>query len=102
MKKTFYENSEQLLKNIIFSTIKPEDKIQVFLFGSRASNTARSRSDIDIALFAQKPLPIGLLSQLKEKIEESTIPYQVDLVDLATTSPEFRQKVISRGKLWTV
>lgn len=95
-----YQNSEQQLKNIIFGVIA-HNEIQVFLFGSRVKGTARSRSDIDIALLAKKPIPLSLMSLLKEKVEESTIPYQVDIVDLTTVSPTFRQKVLTEGKLWT-
>jgi len=94
------QNYEQQLKNIIFEVIA-QNKIQVFLFGSRATKTARSRSDIDIALSATKPISSSLISLLKEKIEESTIPYHVDIVDLNTVSQTFRNKVLTEGKLWT-
>lgn len=96
-----YQDSEQLLKNIIFDIID-RNQIKVFLFGSRAKGTARSRSDIDIALLSDQPLPLLLISQLKEKIEESTIPYQVDVVDLNAVSPTFRKKVLTEGKPWIV
>jgi hypothetical protein len=46
------------------------------------------------------PLPIALLSHLQELLEESTIPYAVDLVDLATVEPEFRDKVRRKGIRW--
>lgn len=94
-----YQQFEQLLKNIIFNAIGRHNQIKVFLFGSRAKGNARSRSDIDIALLSDQPLPL-LISQLKEKIEESTIPYQVDVVDLSTVSPTFRKKVLTEGKPW--
>ncbi|MNR82103.1 Nucleotidyltransferase domain protein [compost metagenome] len=73
---------------------------EVYLFGSRAWGGARRTSDIDVGILAKAPLPIALLSRLQETLEESTIPYHVDLVDLATVEPEFRDKVCQKGIRW--
>lgn len=40
--------------------------IEAYLFGSRATGTARKTSDIDIALLPLKPLPVGFLAGLNE------------------------------------
>lgn len=55
----------------------------VFLFGSWARGDPRRTSDIDIAVLPRGRLPPGLLSRVREALEESTIPYPVDVVDLA-------------------
>ena len=73
---------------------------EVYLFGSRAWGGARRKSDNDIGHMGEGPLPIALLSHLQELLEESTIPYAVDLVDLATVEPEFRDKVRRKGIRW--
>ena len=49
------------------------------LFGSRAMGTYKDNSDIDIALFG-KQLMLTDLSKLLSAIEETTIPYKVDLL----------------------
>ncbi len=74
--------------------------VDAYLFGSRAKGTATRHSDIDIALFSKSIMPLALASHLRETFEESTIPYQVDIVDLSTVSENFRKKVLQEGVLW--
>ena len=75
--------------------------VRVFLCGSRARCRAGSQSDIDIAILPLSPLPVGILSDLREALEESTIPYDVDIIDLSTVGETFRDKVLSEGIVWT-
>ncbi len=87
------------IKSIILAKIEGHS-ISVYLFGSRANNTARQRSDVDVALFSpSKPLPPFLLSEIKDELV-SDVPYQVDLVDLNNCDEVFRKKVIAEGILW--
>ena len=74
--------------------------IQVFLYGSRALNTAGKSSDVDIALFSKEKLPLDFIANLRELIEESTIPYQVDLIDLNEVDDNFRKVVLKEAILW--
>lgn len=52
---------------------------KVILFGSRAKETARERSDIDIAVCG-----VPDMEKLQEEIEDIPTLYTVDLVDLDT------------------
>jgi hypothetical protein len=45
-------------------------------------------------------LPSGFFASLAEAIEESTIPSEVDLVDLREVAPSFRQEVLRTGIKW--
>jgi predicted nucleotidyltransferase len=74
---------------------------RVYLFGSSASGSARSSSDIDVAIEPLESLPPGVLSSLREALEESTIPYDVDVVDISAAPPELRERVRQQGILWT-
>lgn len=74
---------------------------KIYLFGSCAAGTARRSSDIDIAVDTREPLPPNLLVTVVERLEESTIPFEVDVVDLRTVSPDFRAKVLREGVLWS-
>ena len=74
----------------------------VYLFGSWATGTQRRTSDIDIAIEPHRPLPPGTLSILRERFEESTIPYFVDVVDLSEADEKFRTRVHREGIRWTV
>ncbi|MDA8108668.1 MAG: nucleotidyltransferase domain-containing protein [Betaproteobacteria bacterium] len=73
---------------------------RVFLFGSRARGDAYLASDIDIAVLPSRPLPAGLLADLREQLEESALPQTVDLVDLSEADPDFRSRVLAEGIEW--
>ena len=63
---------------------------EVWAFGSRTKNRARRRSDLDLAIGGPEPLPLSLYLDLKEDFLQSDLPYFVDLLDLADTTPAFR------------
>ncbi len=65
----------------------------VWIFGSRAKNRARRRSDLDLAIGGSDPLPLDLYLDLKEDFLESDLPYFVDVVDLTSVTPEFRSRI---------
>jgi predicted nucleotidyltransferase len=48
------------------------------LYGSRAKGTFRPGSDIDLTLFGEH-LDLDMLGHIAHRLEESSIPYQVDL-----------------------
>lgn len=73
---------------------------EVYLFGSWAIGKPRRSSDIDVGVYAPHPLPIGTLATLRERLEESAIPYRVEIVDLAETDAAFRDTVIRQGVRW--
>ena len=53
-----------------------------------------------MAIDAATPLPRGVLATLRDALEESTIPYRVDVVDLAETDSDFRERIRREGVLW--
>lgn len=73
---------------------------RVYLFGSWARDSATHTSDIDVGVMPLAPLPEGLLSEIREALEESLVVYDVDLVDLSEAAPGFRQRVLEEGILW--
>lgn len=74
---------------------------RVYLFGSWAVGRARRTSDIDVAILHGAPLPRGLLSGIREELDNSCVIYSVDLVDPSQASEELRERVLSEGVLWT-
>ncbi len=80
---------------------KVDFEVSVYLFDSHAKNTAHRTSDIDVAILPESPLPAGLLSDVREALEQSNIIYHVDLVDLFNAEAAFRQKVLDEGVLWS-
>ena len=74
--------------------------VRVYQFGSRAAGTPRHGSDCDIGIDPVQELPVGLLSRLREALEELPVPYAVDVVDLSQTASEFARIVRKAGVLW--
>ena len=88
-------------RRITRSILKGRD-VRTWLFGSRAAGNARSFSDIDIALDAgAKPVTRELLVRLSCALEESNIPFRVDIVDIHNVSPAVRENIEKDGQLWT-
>ena len=75
---------------------------QVYLFGSRADNTHRASSDIDIAVLSTQKIPPSKLSELRNKFKKKNILHPIDLIDLANVTDSFKAKVLSQGILWNV
>jgi len=90
-----------MLIKIIECVIK-EKGVTVYLFGSRATGKATSTSDIDIGIVLKKNMGSDReIALLKEKIENSNIPYKVDVGDLSQVSESFRKQILKEGKiLW--
>ena len=90
----------QEVRQVAHNVLSGHD-VDVYLFGSWASGTQRRTSDIDIAVDPHQPLPPGTLSNLREQLEESHIPYFVEVVDLSQTDQKFRAKVLREGIRWS-
>lgn len=89
-------------QHIIMDIIKKYlPTVRIYLFGSRARGDYAAESDIDIALDAGKKIDQYKLGQIKEEIEESTIPFTVDVVDLYNISEDFKKNILKDGKLWS-
>jgi predicted nucleotidyltransferase len=67
--------------------------IKVQAFGSRTNNTAKSYSDLDLAIMTEQPLSLHQGAMLTEAFEESELPYKVDIVDWSTMSESFRKLI---------
>ncbi len=87
------------VRRLVFQTVGDNDA-RVYLFGSWARGEATQLSDIDVAIDPPTPLPRGTLARLREQLEESSVPYHVDVVDLSRADPEFRRRVLAEGIPW--
>lgn len=71
------------------------DGVSVRVFGSRAKWTAKTFSDLDLALKGKEKLPYKVMVELADAFEESDLPFRVDVVDWHAVTPSF-QAVIDR------
>jgi uncharacterized protein len=76
-------------------------EVTVYLFGSWARGEATPCSDIDLAVESRTPLPAGLLARLREQLEESHVPYRIEVVDLGDADPVFRRRIREEGISWS-
>jgi predicted nucleotidyltransferase len=70
------------------------------LFGSRARGDARRTSDIDLACSSERPISPAELSVAREALEESRIPFRIDLVDYCSAQPQLREAIDREGIVW--
>ena len=95
------------------NNIKPKDKelliavitkhapnAKIYLFGSRARATNSPESDIDLAIDVGKPAPISLIGRMYEEIEESPIPFCVDIVDVRSVGDDMKEQINKQGVVW--
>lgn len=95
-KKIDYIN---LTKNIVLQYL-PADEYKVFLFGSRAVGNAKENSDIDVGILGVKKLPIKIKIHIEEALEESLVPYRVDLVDFFLVDETFKKYALYKTIQW--
>ncbi|MFH1408237.1 MAG: nucleotidyltransferase domain-containing protein [Patescibacteria group bacterium] len=86
------------IKGIVLKHLGPEFK--VFLFGSRASANARKWSDFDVGIEGKKPVDFKVLGLINEELENTNIPYKVDVVDFSRVSTSFKKTALERSKIW--
>ena len=66
---------------------------EVWAFGSRVSGRARRGSDLDLVLVGSEPVPIERLGALFEALEESSLPFFVDVLDWHGIPASFRNNI---------
>ena len=96
-KKTTFKKAEKEIKKNISRFLNPKE-YQVFIFGSRVTGQAKKYSDYDVGIFGKKPVPGHILVMIEEALEESDLPYKVDVVDFSLVSSSFRKVALSRIK----
>jgi hypothetical protein len=51
----------------------------------------------DVGILGKKPIPGHILIKIEESLEESDLPYKIDIVDFILVSPEFRKIALSNN-----
>ena len=91
---------EKRIKDTIYKYVSPSE-YQVFLFGSRATGNNAKWSDFDVGIMGKEVLPYSKLEQIEHELEDSNIPYRVDVVDFARASDKFKRIALGKIILWT-
>lgn len=75
---------------------------RVYLIGSSARGDSNRYSDIDIAIETLQPTPETLIPDIRCLLEQSDIPFFVDVFDFTQLDELYRQQIEQEGVLWTV
>ncbi|MBI2605124.1 MAG: nucleotidyltransferase domain-containing protein [Deltaproteobacteria bacterium] len=85
------ENLE-FLKSILRKILEKYN-VRVFAFGSRTTERFRENSDLDLLLVSDSKLPLSVFGELRSELEESTLPFRVDLLEEARLPESIRKSV---------
>ena len=69
------------------------DDCNVWVFGSRAKNTALFNSDLDLAIECKDKIDLNKLNKIKSDLEFSRLPYTVDLIDINAIKLHFKDLI---------
>ena len=76
--------------NIILNILKEySDKYSFYYYGSRVKGTFNKTSDLDILIKGEQEMPLKDLVELKEKFDESRLPYIVNFTDYNSIDERF-------------
>ena len=64
--------------------------VEIYVYGSRVQGKAKRYSDVDIALKSKSAIPFLRLLDIKTAFENSTFPYNVDVIDLNSIKDDFK------------
>lgn len=64
---------------------------RVFFFGSRVSGKGGERSDVDVGIEGNEPVPDTALAGIREEIEELRTLYSIDIVDFDRADDDFKK-----------
>ncbi len=99
MKNISQKSALSRLKDMVLQSLKSQN-VGIVLFGSRAREDSRPYSDVDIGIIPHGAFDKTRITILREKIEESTIPYKVEIVNLEEASEEFKKGIMKDAVIW--
>ena len=69
---------------------------EVRVFGSRSTQSAKTFSDLDLAIVCDAHMASAFLARIKDAFEASDLPIKVDVLDWWSISPSFRDVIDKR------
>lgn len=91
----------QIVKELVLGAVDTTS-YAVFLFGSRARPQHSRSADIDIGILGNHPAPDAIATRIKEMVEASIVPYDVDVVDFYDADPEFKTIALKNIIIWNL
>ncbi len=96
----FTQKADIALKALILCQLPPNT--QLMLFGSRARGTAKWNADYDVLIKPEQPIEISsrTIDDIRSVIDESWIPFNVDLITISQCKGVFGKQVMLDAKPW--
>ena len=85
------------MKKIIANYLDLQE-YRLFLFGSRSEGTNRRFSDYDLGVLGPKKVSASDLALMSADLDDSDIPYRVEVVDFQNVSENFRRSAMKKIK----
>ena len=89
----------KLAEKLVLSNIDT-DEYAVFMFGSRALQKGGRGADIDIGILGTNPISREKMELVRQVLEESLIPYIIDLVDFSCVNSDFKKNALKKIQIW--
>ncbi|NBC33163.1 MAG: nucleotidyltransferase domain-containing protein [Alphaproteobacteria bacterium] len=90
----------ETIRSIVFAELAGR-RARVFLIGSCARGDWCQGSDIDIAIELRDEPDLYLIPAIRAALEDSDVPYFVDVVDLGSADAELVTTIRREGVEWT-
>jgi hypothetical protein len=81
----------------IIQQILTKHPYKFYAYGSRVKGTAKKYSDLDLCY--QEEIPLSTISQIREELTESNLPFEVELVNWRYMRAKFRETIKKDLKL---
>jgi predicted nucleotidyltransferase len=88
--------SEAYIVKILREHIPPQ--VGIYLYGSRVQGDNRWNSDYDIWIDGE--IPARILRELSEELEESFVPFRVEIVTTPQLTGRFGERVQQEARPW--
>ena len=91
----------KIVKEIVLDIIT-DKSVKVFLFGSRANNSFRFGSDVDIGVANIDNKEFSKIkSKILLKLEESIVPFKVDIINFSNVDSAFKETAMKSIEIWS-
>ena len=78
----------------VLQTNIPQKEAEFYIFGSRAKESYKEYSDIDIAVkIPNEKISADTLGKILIDFNDSTLPYEVDVIDLNAIDDKFKNLI---------
>lgn len=81
----------EAVERVADSFLGDQRHLKIFLFGSRATGRGGARSDFDLGIEGDAPIPARVLDSVREEFERLPILQRVDVVDFGAVDDPFRE-----------